>query len=238
MLAKVGWRIKCNPDSLLVKVLQAKYYPSSSFLEAPVGKGTLQGRKVFKVGIRWRVRDENIIHIVKDSWLPTLRTCQPISRHEEMSRMVADMVVPRGVYGGSKDDGELGWKGVGQSSKDDNRDPGCRNILVVHTNLQLRGIRLETSCPFCAGDVETQVHLFFRCLFARVFWFGSPFQLDVTTVVGGDFMECWKWLCKKYGEEGEASDLMRWVVCGLWRIWKCQNSVVFEKIEVKPSVAL
>lgn len=79
---------------------------------------------------------------------------------------------------------------------------GCKNILVMHTNLQCRGIRLEPGYLFCTQDMETQVHLFFCCPFARVFWFGSPLQLGVTMVVGGDFMECWKWLCKKYGEEG------------------------------------
>lgn len=59
MLAKVGWRLICNPDSLLARVLQAKYYPSLSFMDAPVGrstswgwKGILQGRKILKAGVR------------------------------------------------------------------------------------------------------------------------------------------------------------------------------------------
>ncbi|XP_068331493.1 uncharacterized protein [Pyrus communis] len=81
MLAKVGWHIICNPDSLLAKVLQEKYYLSSSFLDGPAGRGTSWGwkgilyqRKVFKVGIRWRVGDGRSIQIVKDPWLPTPRT--------------------------------------------------------------------------------------------------------------------------------------------------------------------
>ncbi|XP_068344126.1 uncharacterized protein [Pyrus communis] len=57
-------------------------------------------------------------------------------------------------------------------------------------------------------------------------------------VEGMDFLECWKWLCAKYGKEGEAWDLMRWVVGGLWRIWKCRNSLVFEKVAVEPFVAI
>lgn len=134
--------------------------------------------------------------------------------------------------------GELGRKGVGQASRDVNNDPvwralwqlkvppklchfvwkGCRNIIAVITNLQRRGIRLENTCPFCVREEETQVHLFFRCPFASVFWFGSLLQLDMTMVEGEDFMECWKWLSRKYGEEKKAMDLMRWVVCSLWRI--------------------
>lgn len=115
---------------------------------------------------------------------------------------------------------------------------GCRNILVVHTNLRRRVIQLENSCPLSDEDVETQVHLFFHCPFAGVFWFGSLLQLDVMKVEGGDFLECWKWICKKYGEAKETKQLMRWVICGLWQIWKSRNSVVFEKILITPIGAL
>lgn len=82
------------------------------------------------------------------------------------------------------------------------------------------------------------MHLFFKCPFARVFWFSSPLQLDVGTVEGGDFLQCWKGLCNKYGGEKESDQLLRWVVCGLWRIWKCRNSAVFEKVVCEPRVAL
>ncbi|XP_008368111.2 uncharacterized protein [Malus domestica] len=57
-------------------------------------------------------------------------------------------------------------------------------------------------------------------------------------VAKGDFLECWKWLYAKYSMEGEASDLMRWVVGGLWRISKCRNSLVFEKVDIEPLVAI
>ncbi|XP_070669082.1 uncharacterized protein [Malus domestica] len=57
-------------------------------------------------------------------------------------------------------------------------------------------------------------------------------------VVGEDFLECWKWLCVKYGEEMKASDFMRWVVAGLWRIWKCHNILVFQNIEAEPLAAI
>lgn len=56
MLAKVGWHVMCNSESMLAKVLQAKYYPSSSFLDALVGRGTSWGWKgllqVLKEGVR------------------------------------------------------------------------------------------------------------------------------------------------------------------------------------------
>lgn len=104
--------------------------------------------------------------------------------------------------------GELGRKGKGQSSEGHIKDPiwldvwqlqvppkprhfiwkGCKNILAVCSKLQHRGVRLETCCPHYGDDVETQVHLFFKCSFTRIFWFGSPLQLDVVSVEGGDFL--------------------------------------------------
>ncbi|XP_050133196.1 uncharacterized protein LOC126609285 [Malus sylvestris] len=188
MLAKVGWRLICAPESLLAKVLKAMYYPNSSFLEASVGRGTswgwkgiLQGRKILKSGIRWRVSDGSNIRVIEDPWLPTPRTFRPLSRHPEMPQMVAKLV---------------------------------------------------------SIDETWEREIIQRCSFARVFWFGSPIQLDVNVVVGDDFMQCWIWLCAKYGKLEEASTFMRWVVCGLWRIWKCRNSVVFGKVVVEPNVAL
>ena len=37
MLAKQGWRLLTNPDSLVARVLKGKYYGNTSFLEAKVG---------------------------------------------------------------------------------------------------------------------------------------------------------------------------------------------------------
>lgn len=52
MLAKMGWRLKENPDSLCVKLLKAKYYPGTDILhmktkpkqrDSWVWKGILNG---------------------------------------------------------------------------------------------------------------------------------------------------------------------------------------------------
>ncbi|KAB2626693.1 hypothetical protein D8674_020311 [Pyrus ussuriensis x Pyrus communis] len=99
MLAKVGWRLICNLDSLLARILQAKYDPSLSFMDAPVGrntswgwKGILQGRKILKAGVRWWVEDGRCIQIATDPWLPIPRTFRSNSCHQEMPTLVADLV--------------------------------------------------------------------------------------------------------------------------------------------------
>jgi len=37
LLAKQGWRIIQNLDSLISRILQAKYHPTSTFMEAKIG---------------------------------------------------------------------------------------------------------------------------------------------------------------------------------------------------------
>ncbi|KAL9437004.1 hypothetical protein AB3S75_022948 [Citrus x aurantiifolia] len=54
LLAKQGWRIQQCPDSLVARVLQAKYFQSKNFLDAKLGsnplyiwRSLLWGRKIF-----------------------------------------------------------------------------------------------------------------------------------------------------------------------------------------------
>ncbi|KAL3830578.1 hypothetical protein ACJIZ3_019380 [Penstemon smallii] len=77
LLAKQAWRILSRPDSLISRVLRAKYFPNHDLLEAPLGpKPSLTWRSIWgsihtlQSGLRWRVGDGNTIHIWGDKWLP------------------------------------------------------------------------------------------------------------------------------------------------------------------------
>lgn len=70
LLAKQGWRILQNPTSLVHRVLKAKYFAKSSFMEAQVGKNPsyiwrslLVARLVVQEGARWCVGDGRSIKI-------------------------------------------------------------------------------------------------------------------------------------------------------------------------------
>lgn len=54
-------------------------------------------------------------------------------------------------------------------------------------------------------------------------------QLNSTLVVGEDFIECWTWLINDYDNVGESEKVIRRVVFGLWRLWKCRNSLVLDE---------
>jgi hypothetical protein len=64
LLAKQIWRLYKNPESLVAKIFQAKYYSSSTVLEAQVGKRSLlawssllSAKGIIKKGTIWQVGD-------------------------------------------------------------------------------------------------------------------------------------------------------------------------------------
>ena len=59
LLAKQEWRLIQNPSSLTHRVLKAKYFSESNFIEAQIGKkpsytwrSFMEGRKVLDKGLR------------------------------------------------------------------------------------------------------------------------------------------------------------------------------------------
>ncbi|KAI5340961.1 hypothetical protein L3X38_020235 [Prunus dulcis] len=99
MLAKIGWRILGQPQSLLGKVLHDKYHHGVGFLDARLGRkvswgwrGILQGRRILLAGLRWRVGNGERIRVTEDPWLPKPYTFKTSSRHPELPMIVAELI--------------------------------------------------------------------------------------------------------------------------------------------------
>jgi hypothetical protein len=101
LLAKQGWRLVQNPTSLLGRILKAKYFPMSSFLEASLGnnpsyawKSIHSAKELLQQGLIWRIGDGSKINIWGDRWLPTPtshevqspQSNQPCSRNASIQR--------------------------------------------------------------------------------------------------------------------------------------------------------
>lgn len=76
LLAKQGWRLETNPESLLGKVLKAKYYPNSTFLESHLDnnpsytwRNIWATKSVLNEGSCWRIGKGDKILINDDAWL-------------------------------------------------------------------------------------------------------------------------------------------------------------------------
>ncbi|KAL9453009.1 hypothetical protein AB3S75_008744 [Citrus x aurantiifolia] len=86
MVAKQWWQLIQFPNSLVSKVLRARYFRSCSFLDAKSGsnlpfiwRSILWGRQVIQKGARWRIGNGNNILVYKDNWIPRPDTFKPIS---------------------------------------------------------------------------------------------------------------------------------------------------------------
>jgi hypothetical protein len=102
MLARQGWRMLTNPDSLCARVLKARYFPNCSILEANVSDGIsyswrsiLKGVQLLKKGLIWRVGDGARINIWNDMWLNREGSRQPITpRGHCLLTYVAELIDP------------------------------------------------------------------------------------------------------------------------------------------------
>ena len=87
MLAKQGWRLLTNPESLCAKVLKGRYYHDSDFLAATKKRNSshtwraiLHGRECLNLGLIKRVGDGASINIWEDPWIPSNHGYRPIIR--------------------------------------------------------------------------------------------------------------------------------------------------------------
>ena len=86
MLAKQGWRLISNPNSLVAQIYKARYYPHGDVFKAKLRsspsytwRSIFNGLEVVKRGTRWRVSNGERTHIWEDKWLPTPTTYKVIS---------------------------------------------------------------------------------------------------------------------------------------------------------------
>lgn len=87
------------PGSLVARILQAKYFPNSSFLQANRGLlifGVAYGKELLLKGLRWRVGDGASIDIWEDQWIPfgTTFRVSTINRHLLPQGRVAQLIDP------------------------------------------------------------------------------------------------------------------------------------------------
>uniref|UniRef100_A0A2N9F8H0 Reverse transcriptase domain-containing protein n=1 Tax=Fagus sylvatica TaxID=28930 RepID=A0A2N9F8H0_FAGSY len=76
LLAKQGWRLMQNPNTLLHRVLKAKYFPDCTFMEAQIPshasyswRSLAQARHVIRLGTRWRIGTGTKVNIWRDNWI-------------------------------------------------------------------------------------------------------------------------------------------------------------------------
>ncbi|KAL4309243.1 hypothetical protein GQ457_01G013830 [Hibiscus cannabinus] len=100
LLAKQGWRILTDPSSLLARVMKARYFPTTDFMNATLGaspsytwRSIYCSRGLLEQGLGWRVGTGSAISVWNDTWLPGKgdgRVHQDINIHYPM---VSDLIL-------------------------------------------------------------------------------------------------------------------------------------------------
>jgi hypothetical protein len=101
LLAKQGWRLIQDPNSMVGKILQAKYFPNFTFLKANLGskpsyvwRSLFNSRELLVHEMIWRVGDGKSIQVWGDRWLPrpTSYAIQSIPNTISTNAKVADLI--------------------------------------------------------------------------------------------------------------------------------------------------
>ncbi|KAH9650223.1 putative reverse transcriptase/RNA-dependent DNA polymerase [Citrus sinensis] len=106
LVAKQSWRIIQDPESLMARVLKARYFKNDDFLEAKIGsnpsfiwRSILWGRQIILKGSRWRIGSGENIQVYRSNWLPRPTTFRPISpRTLAVDTKVAELISPEGEW--------------------------------------------------------------------------------------------------------------------------------------------
>uniref|UniRef100_A0A2N9GYZ1 Reverse transcriptase zinc-binding domain-containing protein n=1 Tax=Fagus sylvatica TaxID=28930 RepID=A0A2N9GYZ1_FAGSY len=240
LLARQGWRLLQNPSSLVFRVLKAKYFPCTSFLEA-----SIPGEK---------------IKIWKDRWLPnptTFKVVSPIQildadamaiplSHCKPNDVLIWTSTKNGVFSvrsaykmllsntfaaeassssPTNHENQL-WPAIWSASI----QPKVRvfiwkarkGILSTRTNLFDKGLSNSFSCVWCEDEAETGDHLLWGCEFAQRVWKDCPVNFPAHLHASMSFKKVI--LCC-------VSDLispgLEIVLTTAWAIWKARNDIIW-----------
>lgn len=86
LLAKQGWRLLSQPDSLVAQIFKARYHPYCTFMEAVAlpdmsyaWRNILGSRNILSKGLRFQIGDGNSVSLWIDPWLPLPYSFKPYS---------------------------------------------------------------------------------------------------------------------------------------------------------------
>uniref|UniRef100_A0A0A9C7D5 Reverse transcriptase zinc-binding domain-containing protein n=1 Tax=Arundo donax TaxID=35708 RepID=A0A0A9C7D5_ARUDO len=100
LLAKQGWRLLTNPNSLCSRVLKGRYFPDQDFMAARIPRrasatwrAIAAGKEALKVGIIYRIGNGERVSIWDDNWIPGSWRLKPMrSLTDHSLRRVSELI--------------------------------------------------------------------------------------------------------------------------------------------------
>lgn len=134
LVAKQGWLLLIYPQSLVARMLEAKYFPTGSFMEVDekasdsyLWKSFLWGRELLRKGLRWRISNGRRVRVFHDPWVPNMEGFMVAGRSGSMRELsVSDLITDVG-----------GWKeGVLNELFNEDERVAILNIPLVASQAQ------------------------------------------------------------------------------------------------------
>ncbi|XP_031131938.1 uncharacterized protein LOC116033325 [Ipomoea triloba] len=102
------------------------------------------------------------------------------------------------------------------------------NVLPTTTNLILKRVEVDPTCPMCGLSNENIMHSLLLCDYTKLVWHES--SLNVSSVIGDDFVE---WFTNAMTMLTD--DAMFVAIAVLYHIWKARNTSVWDRQLPRPA---
>ncbi|XP_075660665.1 uncharacterized protein LOC142630550 [Castanea sativa] len=203
LLAKQGWRLQQSHDSLVYKVLKAKYFPTSEFSQAVLGnnpsftwRSIMFAQPLVKQGLWWRLCNGEKIRIWGDRWLPKPSTFMVSSPRLFMPQ---DMKVRELI---KKE--EASWK------------VDAVDALFLQHEAEV------AICDGCNMEDEDSIHFFWKCSRAKELWSSSKLVFPNEINQFSSFKEM-LW-CLMMHEMSSPENIELVLTCA-WAMWSNRNDI-------------
>ncbi|KAL0298520.1 UNVERIFIED_CONTAM: putative mitochondrial protein [Sesamum radiatum] len=165
LLAKQLWRLLSRPESLVCRVLKAKYFPHTHLFDAQLGarpsftwRSIMAALHLFRSGCRWCIGTGHSVNIWTDPWLlrtPSFQVITPRPAHVHIL-WVHDLI--------SEDLHDWNMELIRAIFWPEDRD------LILQTPLSFVGSVDLLVWHYSKNVSEDPIHTFFHCAFARQVW--------------------------------------------------------------------
>ncbi|GAU22843.1 hypothetical protein TSUD_282100 [Trifolium subterraneum] len=224
MVAKQVWNIVQNPNSLVAKLIKARYFPHSSLFEAPLGynpsfawRSMWQPRKILSLGCVYQLSVRDLLHENYKAW-------NIVKVRNLFSKDVAEKILETPLVSSVRED-KVVWEEErnGCYSVKSGYKLAMRYIigcLPTRSRLLERRVECTLNCPVCDEEIEDELHIFFRCAVARDSWSAAGLSsvLHNATYQHTNAMDRIFVVCSN-----ESSDTVGRVAMLLWCIWHNRN---------------
>ncbi|KAL0298976.1 UNVERIFIED_CONTAM: putative mitochondrial protein [Sesamum radiatum] len=249
MLAKQLWRIISNPDSLLSRVLRARYFPHGQVLEASVRNPSFTCQQALHLNmcimdwnhalirsIFWPEEADLIIKIPLSllngddffCWHYMANAKFSVCSAYHVARDLVDQTQPCTSSASSPV-----WKSIWNAKVPKKVQVfGWRlaqNVLPTGVNLNHRMQEDSFACPLCHAEKDETEHAFLRCPYARQVWSLSQLRWALVSDSSTDSCAWMERLAKGIGYEEFDFFL---IIC--WAIWWNCNRTLMEHITLMP----